>query len=175
MDADERVPDESSAYHEVGHAVAAVVLNFGVESVTLRECRIPSIRFRDMFVRPSLEQARREAVLGLAGVIAQDIFLGVADPTARARQSCDAILAGAKYPSKEDWQREDYGRVMVRLRSACDRDDTRTRQAAHAAIDETQALLQDRWEAVKELAGALWSGHALVGADVERALGRPSV
>ena len=86
------------AYHEAGHTVAAVVLGFGVESVTV----VPQSRFAGeasfggccrllLPAAPTPEQGRRLAVVALAGLAADEIVASPllefpTDDVDRARQ-----------------------------------------------------------------------------------------
>jgi ATP-dependent Zn protease len=83
-------PDEATAYHEAGHAVAALALGRPVQRVSVladRE-RLGSCHFGKAVFRPSEDWLEREILIALAGLAAEARFTGAYawDGAARDRQ-----------------------------------------------------------------------------------------
>src|SRR4051812_41850310 len=66
-------PDEATAYHEAGHAVAALVLGRPVHKVSvLPDCdRLGWCEFKKGVFRPSEDWLEREVMIALAGMAAE--------------------------------------------------------------------------------------------------------
>jgi hypothetical protein len=156
--------EESSAYHEAGHAVVALALGIPVEWVSVE---------RTGTAAPTGGQvdAHRRAVVALSGLIAQDVFRRAADPTEGIRARCEALRSHP--PPDDDWWRDDAGAALLLLAVArAGRADPRPR--AEAAIIEAAALVRRHWPAVQRLAAVLWDRGLLPGAAAAEiaALGR---
>jgi ATP-dependent Zn protease len=79
-------PREVTAYHEAGHAVAALVLGRPVARVSIRPDRkfLGVCTFDKGVVRPSEDWVEREAMIALAGPAAEAGFTGEMDWAAAA-------------------------------------------------------------------------------------------
>lgn len=66
-------PDEATAYHEAGHAVAALALGRPVHKVSIRpdRDRLGWCEFRKGAFRPTEDWLEREALIALAGLAAE--------------------------------------------------------------------------------------------------------
>jgi len=80
-------PREITAYHEAGHAVAALVLGRPVAWVSIRPDRkyLGLCAFGKGVFRPSEDWVEREAIISLAGPAAEAGFTGEMDWPAAAR------------------------------------------------------------------------------------------
>lgn len=79
--------DQATAYHEAGHAVAALALDRPVVKVSIRpdRDRLGICFFGKAVVRPSQDWLEREVLIALAGLAAEARYTGRYDPAGAAR------------------------------------------------------------------------------------------
>lgn len=94
--------DEATAYHEAGHAVAALALGRPVHKVSVLpdRDRLGWCEFKKGVFRPSEDWVEREAVIALAGLAAEAIHTGTYAYAEAARdlRYVRKILAGRASP-----------------------------------------------------------------------------
>ena len=113
------------AYHEAGHAVAAVVLGTPIRRAT--------ISVVTTLVKRGCPQAQRnDALIALAGPLAEDRYCGYS----LVQQ---AQLWGSVW-------RTDLDNALYRLRAA---------DSLGVAVKKTQQLVRENWRAIERLAQAL--------------------
>lgn len=78
---------EATAYHEAGHAVAALALDRPVVKVSIRpdRDRLGICFFGKAVIRPSEDWLEREVLIALAGMAAEARHTGAYDPAGAAR------------------------------------------------------------------------------------------
>src|SRR4051795_10022621 len=80
-------PDEATAYHEAGHAVAALALERPVVKVSIRpdRDRLGICAFGKAVFRPTQDWLEREVLIALAGMAAEARQTGTYDRLAAGR------------------------------------------------------------------------------------------
>ena len=158
------------ALHEAGHAVAAVVVGFGLESVDID--RQQTAGKRPGFL--TADDMRRELRIMLAGRAAEEVILGRASTGARVdlTQATRAVMSfHAEYGfgdvaglmAIDTKLLADGGMLMGTIRSHLDR-----------AWDETLALVRLHRDNVERVAAALQWYRYLDGAEVQALMRSPS-
>lgn len=133
---------DERAYHEAGHAVAAIALGTPVKRASLD--RVTT------WVRPGCERAQRnEAIIALAGPLAEDRYQSYS-------LNEQAALSGSVW-------RTDLDNALRRLRPA---------DSLGLAVREARGLVRQNWTSIEVLAAALLDRKALTGDEINAVLGR---
>jgi ATP-dependent Zn protease len=129
--------DEGTAYHEAGHAIAALALGRPVERVSVlpdRE-RLGWCHFGKAVFRPSEDRVEREALIGLAGLAAEALRTG-------------------SYGWEEATRDLRYVRTLTRPRAGSDRQAERLEKRLLAKAEHLLSR-PAHWRAVERLAAEL--------------------
>ncbi|MFO0807443.1 MAG: M50 family metallopeptidase [Gemmataceae bacterium] len=136
--------DRATAYHEAGHAVAALVLGRSITKVSIRPNRerLGICAFGKAITRPSKDWIEQEILISLAGMAAEARLTGV-----YARDSAERDLR--------------YVRDLAVQRSGHRQADRLERRL----LAKTEYLLADEghWEAVERIATELLSRGEISG------------
>ena len=155
-----------TAYHEAGHAVAAVLLGIGVSSITIvpdvREMSSGMTEYRDTLDTTDTDRVDRYAVAFLAGPVAEARFT----------------------PEPIDWEaKDDYIDAVGCVAGITDRmtlvwgDPTDLREAIERAgaeermrglVELAEGLVEKHWTQVETVAHALLEANTLEGDEAER-------
>jgi ATP-dependent Zn protease len=139
------MPDEATAYHEAGHAVAALALDRPVMKVSIQPDRerMGICFFGKAVFRPSQDWLEREVLIALAGMAAEARHTGEYDLEAAGRD--------LRYARELSLQRAGNERQAERLE--------------RRLLSKVEHLLEQEmhWEAVTRIAAALLAQREISG------------
>lgn len=136
-------------HHEAAHAIIAKALG---ARVSLVSCKQPTGNFYNFYVRHKRMSPHADAIIGLAGTVAQNIYART-NPEAGDGIASDADLASVN--DLTEYHTSDYKAAMVGVLTAT-----------------TAKLVSKYWRAITKLADAIARYQVLTGKQVDEVFNR---